>query len=84
MAIDMLTSTPSVSNKAHSDFILCQNFMFRLSTVDGCLHQKLDDDQPAITTVNFKSYTQNIPDPDRRLFNFLVTKIKPRPIDETD
>jgi hypothetical protein len=31
-----------------------------------------------VTTVNFKSYTQGIPDPDHRLFDFLVSKLKPK------
>jgi len=70
------------SRTTPSDFILCQDFVFRLAHVDGCSHQRYADGS-AITTVNFKSYTQSILDPERRLFNFLIRRLKPRPIDES-
>jgi hypothetical protein len=50
--------------------------------VDGFSHQTFDDGT-AVTTVNFKSYTQTIPDPERRLFDFLTSKLNPKPTDET-
>lgn len=81
MPIETPSSTP-IGSKTHSDFILCQDFAFRLSTVDGFLHQSFPADQPGITTVNFKSYTQNVPDPERRLFNFLTATLKPKPVNE--
>ena len=51
--------------------------------MDGFLHQRYADGS-AVTVVNFKSYTQTIPDPERRLFNFLIRKLKPKPADETE
>jgi hypothetical protein len=51
--------------------------------VDGCSHQRYADGS-AITTVNFKSYTQTIADPERQLFDFLIRKLKPRPVDESE
>jgi hypothetical protein len=51
--------------------------------VDGCSHQKYADGS-AVTVVNFKSYTQTIPDPERRLFDFLICKLKPRRVDESE
>jgi hypothetical protein len=55
--------------------------VFRPANVDGFSHQTYEDGS-VVTTVNFKSYTQSIPDPERRLFEFLVATIKPSPIDE--
>jgi hypothetical protein len=49
--------------------------------VDGFSHQTYEDGS-AITTVNFKSYTQSIPDPERQLFDFLVSRLKPKSTDE--
>jgi hypothetical protein len=51
--------------------------------VDGCSHQTHPDGS-AVTIVNFKSYTQTIPDPERRLFDFLIRKLKPRPAGENE
>jgi len=50
--------------------------------VDGFSHQPFEDGA-AITTVNFKGYTQTVPDPERRLFDFLTSVLKPRPAHET-
>jgi hypothetical protein len=55
--------------------------VFRPANVDGFSHQTYEDGS-AVTTVNFKSYTQGIPDPERRLFDFLISKLKPKPTDE--
>ena len=75
---------PAIGSRiTHSDFVLCQDFIFQPTHVDGCSHQRYADGS-AITTVNFKSYTQSIPDPERRLFDFLIRKLKPRPADESD
>ena len=73
----------SIGSKTHSEFILCEGFAFRPSNVDGCSHQKYPDGS-AVTVVNFKSYTQTIPDPERRLFDFLIRKLKSKRADETD
>lgn len=75
-------SHTAIGNRAlNSDFVLCENFVFRPENVDGFSHQTFEDGA-AVTTVNFKSYTQAIPDPERRLFDFLVFKLKPQLIDE--
>lgn len=65
----------------NSEFFLCENFAFRPANVDGFSHQTLEDG-PGITTVNFKAYTQSIPDPNRRLFGFLVSVLQPQSLDE--
>ena len=82
MPIEAPSNTPTGS-RTHSEFILCQDFIFRPSTVEGCSHQRYADGS-AITTVNFKSYTQSIPDPQRQLFDFLIRKLKPRLVDESE
>lgn len=65
-----------------SDFVLCENFVFRPANVDGFSHQNYADGS-SVTTVNFKSYTQSIPDPERHLFDFLISKLNPESTDET-
>jgi len=75
-------SNTAIGNRAtNSDFVLCQDFVFRPANVDGFAHQSYEDGS-AVTTVNFKSYTQSIPDPERRLFEFLTSTLNPRPVDE--
>jgi hypothetical protein len=82
MPIEFPSDTP-IGSRTHSEFVLCEGFVFRLSTVDGCLHQTHADGSAA-TVVNFKSYTQIVPDPQRRLFDFLVQKLRPRRTGEND
>jgi len=82
MAIEAPRHTPIGNRATNSDFVLCENFAFRPGNVDGFSHQKFEDGT-AVTTVNFKSYTQTIPDPERRLFNFLVSKLNPMPTHES-
>jgi len=81
MPIETPTHTPNSTRVSNSEFAICQNFVFRPANLDGCSHQAFEDGT-AITTVNFKSYTQSIPDADRRLFNFLVSKLNPVSVDE--
>ena len=82
MPIEAPSNSP-IASRTHSEFVLCEQFVFRPSTVDGFSHERYDDGA-AVTTVNFKSYTQTIPDPERRLFDFLIRKLKPKPADESD
>lgn len=81
MPIEAPTHTAIGTRATNSDFVLCQDFAFRPANVDGFAHQSYEDGS-AVTTVNFKSYTQSIPDPERRLFDFLTSTFNPRPIDE--
>ncbi len=78
-----IESPSPIGTRTHSEFVLREGFVFRLSTVDGFLHQRYADGS-AVTVVNFKSYTQTIPDPEKRLFNFLIRKLKPKPADENE
>jgi hypothetical protein len=82
MPIEFPSNTP-IGSRTPSEFVLCEGFAFRLSTVDGCLHQSYADGS-AVTVINFKSYTQAVPDPERRLFDFLIQKLRPRSADESD
>lgn len=83
MPIETPSHKTSVTNKAtQSEFVLCQDFVFRPANVDGFSHQTFSDGS-AVTTVNFKSYTQSIPDPDRFLFEFLLSKISPQTCNES-
>ena len=77
-----IESPSPIGIKTHSEFVLCEGFAFRPSTVEGCSHQKYADGS-AVTVVNFKSYTQTITDPERRLFDFLIRTLKPKPADES-
>ena len=78
-----IESPSPIGSETHSEFVLCEGFAFRPSNVDGCSHQTHPDGS-AVTIVNFKSYTQTIPDPERRLFDFLIRKLKPRPAGENE
>ena len=78
-----IESPSPIGSKTHSEFVLCEGFAFRPSSVDGCSHQA-HPDGAAFTVVNFKSYTQTIPDPEKRLFDFLMRKLKPRRVDESE
>jgi hypothetical protein len=69
------------SSKPHSDFVLCQDFVFRPGDVDGFSHLAPSDSE-AVTVVNFKAFTQSIPDPEKRLFDFLARRLKPTSTDE--
>lgn len=82
MPIEAPSHTAIGRRVTNSEFILCENFAFRPATVDGFSHQTYEDGS-AITTVNFKSYTQSIPDPERRLFDFLISQLNPKPTNET-
>ena len=82
MPIEAPSRSP-IASSTHSEFVLCEGFAFRLSTVDGFSHERCADGT-AVTVVNFKSYTQTIPDPKRRLFDFLLCKLKPKPADESE
>lgn len=82
MAIEAPTRTHTDKRVINSEFILCENFAFRPANVDGFSHQ-IYEDGSAITTVNFKGYTQSIPDAERLLFDFLISQLNPKPTDET-
>lgn len=81
MPIETPTRTAIGNRVTNSDFALCQDFVFRPANVDGFAHQSYEDGS-AVTTVNFKAYTQSIPDPERRLFDFLTSTFNPKPVDE--
>jgi hypothetical protein len=49
--------------------------------VDAFSHEAINEGT-GVTTVNIKSYTQEISDPQRKLFNFLVSRFHPDPPDE--
>ena len=83
MPIEAPSNSPIVS-RTHSEFVfLCEQFVFRPSTVDRDDSHERCDDGAAVTTVNFKSYTQTDPDQERRLFDFLIRKLKPKPAYES-
>jgi len=81
MPIDAPNQSSIGRRSRSSEFFLCENFAFRPANVDGFSHQTFEDG-PAITTVNFKAYTQSIPDPSRRLFKFLLSVLEPQSVDE--
>ncbi len=81
MPIEAPNHSPIGRRSRSSEFFLCENFAFRPANVDGCSHQTFDDGS-GITTVNFKAYTQSIPDPKRRLFEFLISVLQPQSLDE--
>ena len=84
MAIDMPANrAPRSGTRSLSEHVRCEDFVFRVDDVDGFSHQPVPEGE-AVTVVNFKGYSQAIPDPERRLFDFLVSKLQPKTCDETD
>jgi len=81
MPIEAPNQSPISRRSRSSEFFLCESFAFRPSTVDGFSHQTFEDGS-GITIVNFKAYTQSIPDPERRLFDFLLSILNPQSLDE--
>lgn len=81
MAITAPNHSPLATKANNSEFVLCENFVFRPANVDGFSHQTFEDGT-AVTTVNFKAYTQSVPDSGRRLFDFLLSTLKPQTIHE--
>ncbi len=81
MAIDMPSNRPPRSGTRISDHVRCEDFVFRIADVDGFSHQPVPEGEP-VTVVNFKGYTQAVPDTERRLFDFLLQKIQPKSADE--
>jgi hypothetical protein len=55
--------------------------VFKPSQVDAFCHTALND-KGGVTVVKFKSYTQDVRDPERRLFDYLVKRLAPRSPDE--
>lgn len=81
MPIDMPSTRPSRTNTRISDHVRCGDFVFRVADVDAFSHQPMPESAP-VTVVNFRGYSQAIPDPDRELFAFLVAQLQPKPVDE--
>jgi hypothetical protein len=81
MPLEAPSQLPNSRRSRGSDFILCENFAFRPANVDGFSHQTFEDGS-AVTMVNFKAYTQSIPDPNRRLFDYLIAVLEPHAVDE--
>ncbi len=84
MPITYPTNKPQPSgHHTESEFVRCQDFVFRPSDVDGFAHQILHGAEP-VTIVNFKGHAQPVTDPERRLFDLLAKHFNPTNFDETD
>lgn len=64
-------------DRPYSEHIICEDFVFKPSQVDAFCHTALND-KGGVTVVKFKSYTQDVRDPERRLFDYLVKRLAPR------
>lgn len=64
-----------------SEFLICQGLVFRPRKIDGFSHKMVGDDP--VTTVHYQNYTEEIPDPDRVLFDFLMRRFRPELADES-
>ena len=83
MPIDMPNNRPPRSASRIADHVRCGDFIFRIADVDAFSHQPAPESDP-VTVVNFKGYTQAIPDAERQLFEFLLDHIPTKNADETD
>ena len=64
-----------------SEFILCQNFVFRLRDID-CYWHAAQAEGPSITAVYLKGYSPHVVDRDGKLFRFLCETLSPQCVDE--
>ncbi|MFZ4387932.1 MAG: hypothetical protein ACOYOI_07195 [Chthoniobacterales bacterium] len=55
--------------------------MFKPTQVDAFYHTALYE-KGGVTVLKFKSYTQDVRDPERRLFDYLVKRFSPMTTDE--
>lgn len=60
----------------YSEFVIINNFVFRPKQVEGFYSQEAVDGLRT-TTVIFPPYKQTIPDPEWRLYNFLLKRKQP-------
>jgi len=65
----------------YSEHVICEGFVFKPSHVDAFYHQALNE-AAGVTTVKFKSYSQDVKDPEMKLFNYLVNRFSPTLPDE--
>ncbi len=79
----MPSNRPPRSGTRISDHVRCEDFVFRIADVDAFSHQPAPEGEgDPVTIVNFKGYTQAVPDTERQLFDFLLQKIQPKSADE--
>jgi hypothetical protein len=55
--------------------------VFKPTQVDAFYHTALYE-KGGVTVLKFKSYTQDVRDPERRLFDYLVKRFSPMTTDE--
>lgn len=60
----------------YSEFVIINNFVFRPKQVEGFYRQEAVDGLRT-TTVIFPPYKQSVPDPEWRLYNFLLKRKHP-------
>jgi len=80
----MSITGPNRETKAksrYSEFVHCEGFAFKLNHVDS-FHHEVIPEREGITTVNLRSFKQQVADPERKLFNLLMEKFYPMPLDE--
>jgi hypothetical protein len=68
-------------DRPYSEHIICENFVFKPTQVDAFYHTALNE-KGGVTVLKFKSYTQDVRDPERRLFDYLVKRFAPMTSDE--
>ena len=65
----------------YSEFIYCEGFAFKLNQVESFYHEPTDE-RDGVTIVNLRSFKQEIADPKRKLFDFLMKRFHPITPDE--
>ena len=73
------TDTHNEAGSLFSEFVLCQNFVFRIRDVDCFLHME-QAEGPNLTAVYLKGYAPHVADSEKKLFSFLCSKLKPKPV----
>lgn len=76
---DIETETHNEAGSLFSEFVRCQNFVFRLRDMDCFLHAE-QVEGPNVTAVYLKGYSPHVVDPEGKLFSFLCSKFTPKPV----
>ncbi len=65
----------------YSEYVICEGFVFKPNSVDAFYHDFINE-EAGVTTVMIKAVTQEVSDPERKLFDFLVSRVHPNTPDE--
>lgn len=69
-------------NVRYSEFVLCEGLVFKPNSVDSFYHDPISE-TAGVTILNLKTFRHEIKDPNRHLFDFLMSWTQPMTPDES-